>query len=130
MGFIHESFRIKKSSNFENSKFWNESAKRIFQVRTRKSRFNKIRDLQIHIFKDSFRAIVLKICKDSWKQVESFENGWIHCPRLETNLFKSGLLIYATKQLWICGLRVDKNPRVHNSLIWFPQPYLFYYYCY
>ncbi len=104
---MYESFLIKKNRVILKNKSsemnpWNESLR--FGVthpdlRVRQPGFIRFQDSQILIFKDSFCAIVLKIREDSWKQVESFENGWICGPRLETNLFKSGFVIHDTK-LW------------------------------
>ncbi len=61
-------------------------------------------DLQISIFKDSFCAIVLRICEDlldSWKQVESFENWLDLWSRYEPNLFKSGFVIHNTNRIFL-----------------------------
>ncbi len=60
--------------------FQNKSTNQILKDWTHKSGFVRIRDWQFPIFKDSFCAIVLKICEDlldSWKQVKSLKIGWI-----------------------------------------------------
>ncbi len=61
-------------------------------------------DSRISIFKDSFRAIVLRIGEDlldSWKQVESFENWLDSWSRYEPNLFKSGFVIHDTNRIFL-----------------------------
>jgi hypothetical protein len=56
----------------------------------------------------------VKIHEDSWKQVKSFEN-WLDL--WSTNLFKSGFVIHDTKQIQICGLRVDTNLKKSGFMI-------------
>ncbi len=44
------------------------------QIESLRIGFERIQDLRIQIFKESFHAMVLRICEDlldSWKQVES-----------------------------------------------------------
>ena len=83
-------------------------------------RICKDSDSRISIFKESFRAIVLRIRKDLWKQVKSFENQstkQIH----ETNLLKTWRIRdprYKTNP-WIR----KTNPRFYKSLIRIPHPY-------
>ena len=112
-----------------------------------KSGFVKIWDLWICIFKDSFHAIVLRLCEDlsnSWKQAESWKIGWICDSQFETNIFKCGFVI--NDIIWIqdlfCKAGIEPfwsqdlwppynmNPWIHEmnlcfyeSLILFPQPY-------
>ncbi len=72
--------------------------------RIQKFRIRKDLDSRIFIFKDSFRAIVLRIRKDSldsWKQVESFENWLDSWSRFETNLLKSGFVIHDTIPIFL-----------------------------
>ncbi len=52
------------------------------------------KDSRIRILKDSFPAIVLRIHKDSWEQVESLKIDWIRDSRFKTILFKSGFVIH------------------------------------
>jgi hypothetical protein len=84
--------------------------------RIRSLRIRKDSDSRISIFKDSFRAIVLRIRKDlldSWKQVESFENWLDSWSRYEPNLFKSGFVIHDTS-LFKSGFVTYKSIRIHG----------------
>ncbi len=72
--------------------------------RIRSTRIRKDSDSRISIFKDSFRAIVLRIHKDSldlWKQVESFENWLDSWSRYKPNLFKSGFVIHDMNRIFL-----------------------------
>ncbi len=99
--------------------FLNQSTKWVIwslDSQVHKARFVRTRDSQIWIFKDSFRAIVLKICKDSldsWKQVESLKIYWIRDLKYEPNLFKSGFVSWSPN--WIfkspdSQIRILTNP--------------------
>ncbi len=73
-------------------------------MQIRSLRICKDSDLRISNFKDSFRAIVLRIREDlldSWKQVKSFENWLDLWSRYEPNLFNSGFVIHDTKQIFL-----------------------------
>jgi hypothetical protein len=81
-----------------------------------------IKVLQICIFKDLFHAIVLKICKDSWGFVGFVKTGWIFWQWLDL-WFHNSKRIFSSQDLWstikkqipICGLRVNTNPRIHET---------------
>jgi hypothetical protein len=87
----------------------------------------------------------VRICEDLW-QVESFKNWLDSWSMIQNKYFKSGFVIHDTNQIWICFLRpqigplwipvlwpwyhtnrwiCETNPRVHDSLIRFLQPYKF-----
>ncbi len=73
-------------------------------LRIRSLRIRNNSNSRISILKDSFLAIVLRICKDSldsWKQVESFENWLDLWSRYEPNLFKSGFVIHDTNWIFL-----------------------------
>ncbi len=74
------------------------------RIKSLGSGFVRIQDSRILIFKDSFRAIVLRIREDLldlWKQVKSFENWLDLLSRYEPNLLKSGFVIHNTNQIFL-----------------------------
>ncbi len=99
-GFVYKSLRNETNPRYESLRFGFANP----DSRIRSLRIRKDSDSRISIFKDSFRAIVLWICKDLlnlWKQVESFENWLDSWSRYEPNLFKLGFVIHDTNQIFL-----------------------------
>ena len=65
----------------------------------------------------------MRICWICENRSNLLKIGWIFDPQFKTNLFKSRFMIHDTNWIWICDPQLDSNPRVHNSLILFLQPY-------
>ncbi len=128
-GFVLQSFQIdmnraswnfwpcKSNPRYKSFRFWLPNP----NSRIRNSGFERIQDLQICIFKDSFCAIVLRICEDSQgfvgfvKTGQIFEN-WLDS-WFKTNLLKSDSLSTIQHESRICFVRHGSNlfgVRIHD----------------